>query len=216
MNPLDWVAAGFQVMGLQGFSSGTAGVVPSLWNATGIAVLAGVSTLAGHSAILFLNRVRGWRFWASFLLGGLFMILLYAAQGVLLWVVAPLVTGTSVGIATAASIAMASTAPMMLGITELFPHLGMYFGRVLQGWTLLCLWSLTLMAYASTWWQSLIATALAWLAMQLASRLLSAPISWATGHVIKLVTGSTLVIQAHDVLAGSAFVPVHDPSEVAT
>lgn len=215
MNPLDWLASGLEVMALQGFRSTVDGV-PSLSNAVGIAVLAGMSTLAGHSAILFLNRVRGWRFWASFVLGGIFMALLYVAQGLLLWALAPVVTGTNVHVATAASVAMSSTAPLMLGVVELFPHLGMFFGRVLQGWALLCLWSLTLVAYDTSWWRSLIAAALAWLAMQLASRLLSAPVSWATGRLIKLVTGSTLVIQAHDVLAGSAFVPVQDPAEVSS
>lgn len=207
MNPLDWLAAGFEVMGLSGFRSDAA-PVPSLWHAGGIAVLAGISTLAGHSAILFLNRVRGWRFWASFLLGGVFMVLLYVAQGVLLWAVAPLITGTTVPVATAAAVAMASTAPMLLGVVELFPHIGLFFGRVLQGWSLLCLWSLTVLAYDTGWWRALLATALAWLAMQLASRLLSAPVSWVGGHVIKLVTGSALVIRGHDILAGSVFVPV--------
>lgn len=207
MNPLDWLTSGLEVLRLRGIFAARM-EVPSPVVAAGIALIAGVSTLLGHSAVLFLNRVRGLRFVGSLLLGGVFMALLYIAQGVLLWLIAPIVTGTDIGISTAAAVALASTAPLMLGVIELIPHLGMLIGRILQGWSLLCLWGLAVSAYATTWWQGLLATALSWLAMQLASRLLGAPVSWVTGHITMLVTGTRMVIQARDILSGAPFIPV--------
>lgn len=207
MNPLHWISVGFDVLGLRGVLTSSM-EVPAVLVAVGIALLAGASTLLGHSAVLFINRVRGWRFAGSILLGGIFMALLYIAQGVLLWAIAPVITGTHVRLEVAAAVALASTAPLMLGLIELIPHLGILLGRILQGWSLLCLWGLTVSAYSATWWQGLLATALSWLAMQLASRLLSKPISWATNRVTRLVTGVTVVLQSGDILAGVPFVPV--------
>lgn len=207
MSPLDWLTSGLEVLGLRGFFDASMRVPPP-WVAAGIALLAGISTLLGHSAMLFINRVRGWRFAGSLLLGGVYMTLLYIAQGTLLWVVAPPITGTTLGIGATAAVALSSTAPMMLGLIELFPHIGLMLGRILQGWSLLCLWGLTMSAYATTWWQGLLATALCWLAMQVASRLLADP-------VLRLVTGTTLVLQARDILSGTPFIPnaEQSPSE---
>ena len=63
-----------------------------------IAAVAGVSTLFGDSVVLFLNRVRGWRFAITMLLNALGFVLLYALQALVVAIVGPLIVGHTPGL----------------------------------------------------------------------------------------------------------------------
>ena len=57
----------------------------SAWVVAGIVFLAGVSTLLGHSAVLFINRVRRNRFIISLIVNGLVYIISYVVWGLVVW-----------------------------------------------------------------------------------------------------------------------------------
>ena len=182
--------------------------LPGLPTAGLIALVAGVSTLLGHCAVLFINRVRGVRFLAMLVVGGIFLTLLYTIQALILWVVAGPVTQRGMHLTNLLAVTLSSTAPLAYGFLVFIPHLGLLIGRILQGWSAICLWLLVTAAMETSWWQALIATGLAWGIMQLASRLLGRPIGYLTGRVWTLVTGRPAILGPRDVLAGAPFIPV--------
>ncbi|GEM_PF-1046817 len=182
--------------------------LPDLGASGLIALVAGVSTLLGHCAILFINRVRGLRFLAVLAVGGVFLTLLYTVQALVLWIVAEPITQHRVDLAELVAVTLASTAPLAYGFLVFIPHLGVLIGRILQGWSAICLWLLVMASMSTSWWQALLTTGLAWLIMQLSSRLLGRPIGYLTGRVWTLVTGHQAFLDPKDVLAGTPFIPI--------
>lgn len=207
MNFFGWLTTIWDVASLRVVEDPSLGL-PDLPTACLIALAAGVSTLLGHCAILFINRVRGVRFAAMLIVGGVFLALLYGIQALILWGVAGPVTQHGMRVTDLLAATLTSTAPLVYGFLVFIPHLGLLIGRILQGWSAICLWLLVTSAMDTSWWQSLIATGLAWGIMQLASRLLGRPVGYLTGRVWTLVTGRPAILDPRDVLAGAPFIPV--------
>lgn len=182
-----------------------------------VAALAGISTLLGNSVVLFLNRVRGWRFVVTLALNGAAMVLLYAAQALVIAIVGPLVLGHSPGLVAVIRAVMLSTAPLVFGFLVLIPYLGPAIGRVLQAWGLLVLWVLVDAAFGATLWQAFVITAIGWGVMQLLSWALSRPISWIGNGIWRMITGKPAMMTGTDLLTGDFFLPLaqrFDPTEV--
>lgn len=182
--------------------------VPDLDIAVGIAFLAGVSTLLGHGAVLYINRVTGLRGAAALALSGILLVLLYGVNAVVLDVVGILITGTDVAITEVAAITLASTAPLVLGIFGFVPVIGLAVGRLLNAWSALALWALIVDGYGTTWPKALLTAGTAWLVMQLGSRLLGPAISRVVSRLWQVVTGVPTQITARDILAGTPIIPV--------
>ncbi len=199
---LDWLTTARSVATLD------ATAPPTLTAAVAIGAVAGVSTLLGHCAILFINRVRGVRFVASLLVGAAFLLLLHVLQALLLWLVLGPVTGRSAAVLDVVTVALAALAPSVLGFLVFVPHVGILVGHLLQAWQAVCLWHLVVVLQGTSWWRALAAAVLAWLLMQVASRLLGRPLGVVAGRVWSLVTGRPAMLEARDVLAGVPFVPV--------
>ena len=125
--------------------------LPGLPTAGLIALVAGVSTLLGHCAVLFINRVRGVRFLAMLVVGGIFLTLLYTIQALILWVVAGPVTQRGMHLTDLLAVTLSSTAPLAYGFLVFIPHLGLLIGRILQGWSAICLWLLVTAAMETSW-----------------------------------------------------------------
>lgn len=182
-----------------------------------VAALAGISTLLGNSVVLFLNRVRGWRFVVTLALNGAAMVLLYAAQALVIAIVGPLVLGDSPGVVVVIRAVMLSTAPLVFGFLVLIPYLGPAIGRVLQAWGLLVLWVLVDAAFEATLWQAFVITAIGWGVMQLLSWALARPISWIGNGIWRMITGKPAMMTGTDLLTGDFFLPLaqrFDPTEV--
>lgn len=203
---LEWITAVFTAV-WDVMLPGTVDV-PPLSVALGIAFFAGASTLLGHSAVLYLNRVTGLRATAALVLSGVLLVLLYLAHAMILYLVAPLITGHRPGITIVMAITLASTAPMILGIFEFVPVLGIVFGKLLNAWSFVVLWALTVDAYSTTWLRALIAGGAAWLVMNVLSSLLGPAISRVTARAWRLATGVPTQITARDILAGTPMIPV--------
>jgi hypothetical protein len=173
-----------------------------------VAVLAGISTLLGNSVVLFLNRVRGWRFAVTLLLNGAAMALLYAAQAVVIAIVGPLVVGHSPGLVVVTRAVMLATAPMVFGFLVLIPYAGPAIGRVLQAWGLLTLWIVVAAAFHAELWPAFLITAIGWGVMQGLSWALSRPMAWVGDRIWRLVTGKPAMMTGTDLLTGNMFLPV--------
>lgn len=173
-----------------------------------VAALAGTSTLLGDSVVLFLNRVRGWRFWISMLLNAVGFVLLYALQAFVIAIVGPLVVGVTPGLAAVTRGVMLSTAPMIFGFLVLIPYLGPAIARLLQVWGLLVLWLVVDVLFQTDLWTALLITAIGWGVMQLLSWSLSRPVSWLGDRIWRLVTGSPSMMTGRDLLSGHLFMPL--------
>jgi len=173
-----------------------------------VAVLAGVSTLLGNSVVLFLNRVKGWRFGVSLLMNGVSMVVLYAVQAMAIAVVGYLVTGNRVQPDIAVKAVLLATAPLILGFFELIPYLGPGIARILQAWGLVALWAVVAALYDVDRWTALFITLVGWGLMQLMSWALARPMSAVGRWIWRLVTGRSTMLTAGDLLAGHQFTPV--------
>lgn len=173
-----------------------------------IAMLAGISTLLGNSVVLFLNRIRGWRFAASLVINGVSMIALFAAQAVVIAVVGYLVTGDRLSLTTAARAVMLATAPLLFGFLELAPYVGPGIARVLQVWSLLALWVIVGVVYQIGYWPALLVTGLGWGVMQGLSWALAKPLTALGNGVWRKLSGNSTLLTAQDLLSGHQFMPV--------
>ena len=179
-----------------------------------VAALAGVSTLLGDSVVLFLNRVRGWRFMVTLLLNGLGFVLLYALQALVIAIVGPLVVGHSPGLAAVTRGVMLATAPMIFGFFVLIPYLGPAIARVLQAWGLLVLWVIVDSLFDTDVWTALLVTAIGWGVMQLLSWSLSRPMNWLGDRIWQVVTGKPSMMTGRDLLSGHMFMPLDYQLEI--
>ncbi len=182
-----------------------------------VAALAGASTLLGDSVVLFLNRVRGWRFAITMLLNALGFVLLYALQALVIAIVGPLVVGHSPGLAAVTRGVMLATAPLVFGFFVLIPYLGPAIARVLQAWGLLVLWVVVDVLFQTDLWTALLVTGIGWAVMQLLSWSLSKPVAWIGDRIWRLVSGQPSMMTGRDLLSGHMFMPLDyqlDPKEV--
>lgn len=167
-----------------------------------VAVLAGASTLLGHSVVLFINRVRGVRFAVSLLVSGVAVGLLFAIEALLIWLVGFAVTpdGPSLGAVTRA--VMLASSPLVFGFFVLVPYLGPLFARLLSVWSLVMLWRIVMLVYGLGLVPGLLVTASAWLVVLLLSQVITRPLTGVTNLLWRLVTGHDKVFSGEDVLAG--------------
>ncbi len=173
-----------------------------------VAILAGISTLIGNSVVLFLNRVRGWRFVITMLLNAVGFVLLYALQAFVIAIVGPLVVGHSPGLAAVTRGVMLATAPMIFGFFVLIPYLGPAIARVLQAWGLLVLWVVVDALFDTDLWTALLITVIGWGVMQLLSWSLARPFNWIGDRIWRLATGTPSMMTGRDLLSGQMFMPL--------
>ena len=173
-----------------------------------IAAIAGVSTLLGDSVVLFLNRVRGWRFAVTMVLNALGFVLLYALQAFVIAIVGPLIVGHTPGLSAVTRGVMLATAPMVFGFLVLIPYLGPAIARLLQAWGLLVLLMVNEVLFDTDFWTALLITGIGWGVMQLLSWSLSRPVSWIGDRIWRLATGKPSMMTGRDLLSGHMFMPL--------
>jgi hypothetical protein len=173
-----------------------------------VALLAGISTLVGESVVLFLNRVRGWRFFVTMAINALGFVLLYGLQALVIAIVGPLMLGHTPGLVEVTKGVMLSTAPLIFGFLVLIPYLGPAIARVLQAWGLLVLWLVVEVLFQTDGWTALVITGIGWGVMQLLSWSLARPVSWIGDRIWRLATGKPSMMTGRDLLSGHMFMPL--------
>lgn len=108
-----------------------AGLIP-----IGVAFVAGVSTLIGNSASLFVNRVRPVRFLAALLVNGLLLVASWLIWAMTLWVLYRTMLDSNVSLDASVRLILLGSAPLAFGFLILAPYVGPAIGIVLQVWSL--------------------------------------------------------------------------------
>lgn len=176
--------------------------------AVGVAVLAGISTMVGHAVVFAINRVSGLRMLAGIGLGALYTVLLRGLIAATLALTALALTQGRVDAQTLGICYLFALAPLVLGFLVFIPHFGLVIGRILEGWSLLCLVALISPVLGVGRWYALAAGGAAWLLGQLLSRLLSRPLAGISSRLWSLATGHETFLTAQDILTGAPFVPL--------
>ena len=179
-----------------------------LWDAVGVAALASLSTMLGHSAVLALNRIRGLRLLSTLVLNAVVLSFLRILQAAVTWTVAGIVLGHPVPLLDLVIVALLSLAPQVFGVVTAMPHAGLFIGRVLEAWQYLVLVVGVSATFGVTLATALGITLVGWVVMQMVSRLLRVPATWLGSRLWTLATGRPTMVTARDILAGTPLMPV--------
>lgn len=175
-----------------------------------VALIAGTSTMLGHTAILLLNRIKGWRLVTTMLMNFFSLAFLHVVEAAVTWGVTSLVLRRPVGLMPLILVGLLSLAPHVFAFLQSMPYLGLLIGRVLQGWSFLILWFGVAHVFSLRWVWALAFTLSGWFVMQLLSRLLQRPVGAMSSYLWTLATGRPTMVTSRDVLAGTPFMPVMD------
>jgi hypothetical protein len=166
----------------------------------GVAVVAGASTLLGQSVMLFVNRVRPWRFGASLLLNGVLYTLGLLVWGATIWLLGTALTGQDVTLGAALRVACLSAAPLVFGFLVLIPYFGLAVDRVLHVWSFLITVVLVQHGFQLELPAAVVCTGLGWLLVQVLTATVGRPLV-ALGHRLQhRVAGSSLDARVQDIL----------------
>ena len=179
-----------------------------LWDAVGVAALASLSTMLGHSAVLALNRIRGLRLLSTLVLNAVVLSFLRILQAAITWTVAGIVLGHPVPLLDLVIVALLSLAPQVFGVVTAMSHAGLFIGRVLEAWQYLVLVVGVSATFGVTLATALGITLVGWVVMQMVSRLLRVPATWLGSRLWPLATGRPTMVTARDILAGTPLMPV--------
>ena len=179
--------------------------------AAGVALLAGVMTMLGHSVILFVNGVAGFRFGLALLGTGLWTVFLYALQGVVVGLAAGLIVDLRPPWWQVLALVLVASAPLCFKFLILLPYAGPAIGRVLEVWSFFVMMVAVDAVFGVSAWTALLLTGLGWVAKQAVARLVAGPLGWVVSRAWRLVTGRPALISARDVLAGHPFVDIVGP-----
>jgi hypothetical protein len=172
----------------------------AIWVTTGVAVLAGASTLLGHSVVLFVNRVRGARFLFSLIVNGLMLVIIYVVEALVIWGIGLFLLDAAPTAGDMIRGVMLASAPLVFGFLVLIPYAGPAIGRLLSVWSFLIVWGVVKVTFGVDLWTALAVAGLGWLAMLLLSNTVGRPVVWLRNRIWKLVTGSSLDVTAQDIL----------------
>ena len=176
--------------------------------AAGVAVLAGIATMIGHTVVFALNRVTGLRMAAGMALGALYLTVLRSLTAVVIALLALTVTRGAVDGELLAVVYLLAVAPHLLAFLVFIPHFGLVIGRLLEVWTLVCLAALLVHVLAIGRLPAVAIAGAAWLTGQLLSHLLAKPLAVVSSRAWSLATGRDTFITSQDILAGAPFVPL--------
>ena len=186
----------------------------SAWLVVGIVFLAGVSTLLGHSAVLFINRVRKSRFVISLIVNGVVYIISYAVWGFVVYVAARILFEANPPLGQFLRIMGLSTAPLVFGFFVLIPWMGPFVGKVLNVWSFLILLSIVQFQFQIGFWGALLVVGLGWVASLALNNTIGRPIVALRNRLFRMVTGSNLDATAEDILIHFGSTP-QTPSQPA-
>jgi hypothetical protein len=144
--------------------------------ALSVVFVAGVSSAAGQSLVLFVNRVSPRRFAASLLLSGAIFTAVYLFWTTSLWLIAGYGFGHPRPYVNALRTVGLAYSPQLFGFLVLTPYFGSVVAAVLSVWNLLAIVVATGTVFHLTTLQSAASAALGWMLLQLLQRTIGRPV----------------------------------------
>ncbi len=147
-----------------------------LWVALGVVMLAALSEELAQSIVLFINKVRPWRFAQTLLISAGSHVVGYLIWSISVWLVGVYLFGADVGLAAVAAAVGLGYAPQIFAFFTLIPFFGLWFSGVLTIWSLLAIIIAVQTGLGLEIWQAIVAAGLGWILLQLWRRTLGRPI----------------------------------------
>ena len=175
---------------------------PHSWAiAAGVAFVAGVSTLLGNSASLFVNRVKPVRFLAAMAVNGAMLIATWVIWALTLWVLAVIFFHAQAQASDVVRLILLGAAPLAFGFLVLTPYTGPAIGIVLNVWSLLVV---IVMARSGFWvpptWGIVVVVITGWVILFVISRAAGQPMLGIRNRLWARITGMTDQVTTEDLM----------------
>ena len=148
-----------------------------VWIALLVLLLAGLSEAIGQSIVLFVNRVKPFRFALSLVTSALIFAATYLFWVVSIWGVVEFLFAIDTSIPQLAMALALCYAPMMLEFLVALPYFGLPISVLLSIWTLLAIFVGLESSLGLTSWQAMVTAGLGWLVLQLGQRTIGRPLT---------------------------------------
>ena len=170
--------------------------LPSSLTATCLVVLlAGLSQTLGQSVMLFINRVRPWRFVLSVAIAAVLFLFNYNFWVISTWLVARWIFEVRLPLVAVVTTLGFSYAPLLLGFLIIIPYFGMPMLIVLSIWTLMAIATGLGTISDLGIWQAFESCLGGWLLWQLSQRVLGKAIARLVDRVVDWVAGVDLITE---------------------
>lgn len=183
--------------------------------AIGVAFLGGVSLLVGQSVILFANRVRPPRFFASLLLNGILYIGNLVVWAWAIRLVARLILGLRIPPDESLILMLLTAAPMIFGFLILMPYLGPLVERILNVWSFLLTYQFVALAYDINLWHTIWIVGAGWLLTLLLENTVGWPVTLLVRRLRSWVAGVNLQHSTDELRVKFSNLLTPDPNEIA-
>lgn len=148
-----------------------------LWVAMAVVVLAAVSEELAQSVVLFINKVRPWRFTQTLLISAVSHVVGFVIWAASVWLVGVYIFQADVGLATVAAAVGLGYAPQIFTFFTMTPFFGLWFNGILTIWSLLAIIISVRAGLGLDIGQAVLAAGLGWVGLQLWRRTLGRPIA---------------------------------------
>jgi hypothetical protein len=179
----------------------------SVWVVLTIALIGGAGLMVGQAVILFVNRVSPVRFLFSLGLNAVTFALGLAFWAASIWLISRIVLQVHVPLTVTLRLVALGAAPYVFGPLILMPYAGAAIGKLLSVWSALVVVSAVSTILAGSVGGALVAVGLGWLLVEIGRGTIGRPIVAVHDWLWRRVTGSSLDVRVHDILAGQADIP---------
>jgi hypothetical protein len=158
-----------------------------------VVLLAALSQGIGQSVVLFINRVRPFRFILSLLISAIIFTFNYNFWVLSTWLVATQIFQTNLSLVEIVRTFGFSYAPLLLGFLMVIPYFGMPIFVILSIWTLLAIVTGIEAISPLGLWQVFECCIGGWIVLQISQRLLGRPIVAITTWLTERIAGVELI-----------------------
>lgn len=158
-----------------------------------IVLVAGIAEAIGQSIVLFVNRVRPFRFILSLLIAAVLFAFTFVFWTLSTWGIAYVLFRQEISLLTTIQVMGLSYAPQLFSFLEALPYIGTPIAVLLTIWSLLALIVGLEVTTALDSWSLLVCTGLGWVVLQLLRRTLGQPIEAVGQWISNVVAGTTLI-----------------------
>lgn len=176
-----------------------------------VVLLAAISEAVGQSIVLFINRVRPWRFVLAQTIAIASNVIGYLIWASVIWLAIWFIFGIREPIVATFAVVGLAYAPQLFAFFEMMPWIGNAFGLMLS------LWSMVAVVVAIQWgmglplWQAALTSFVSWAAIQVFRRSIGRPIYALGRYVQHGAAGSNMTFSLNDVYEGNLNREIYSP-----
>lgn len=148
-----------------------------VWVALAVVILAAVSEELAQSVVLFINKVRPWRFTQTLLISAVSHVVGFLIWAASVWLVGVYLFRVDVGFTAVIAAVGLGYAPQIFAFFTLIPFFGLWFNGILNIWSLMAIIIAVRLGLGLDIGQAVLAAGLGWVGLQLWRRTLGRPIA---------------------------------------